>query len=378
MTCLLSWVVILINTAAALVTTADTASSLHHPQRFKVLGDQIYFNDTTTQIRGISWFGFETELRVVEGLWANPMTYYLDILQAHQFNVLRIPFSEQLILYEPTAIPAQMNVKGDPVLKNKSCRSILTMLIRECAKRGIAVLLDLHVLKLRVGHPLWYLPKNANYSEAAFMETWEEVLTRFGQYPNLLGIELINEPHDGATFGTGDPSTDVDQLASRFLERFAGPDAPLVFLNGIWWGKDFRGVANNTVIMSSNRVVFAPHFYGPTLAPLPTYSSTYMQWYYKKLLGDIMGTHPIVITEWGFNPGKDMEWVEGFIQTMELYNITNNIFWALNPSGKDIRGLLQPDWNGSVDPARMTIIEKLSPLPTVFRFDLTTMMDDIG
>lgn len=314
-------------------------------------------------LRGISWYGFETDMRVIEGLRFHSMDYYLDILQEYQFNGLRIPISEQLVLYEPSCIPDKRNVMADLTMKGKKCIDILDVLFEKCMNRGIAILLDLHVLKIRQPHPLWYLRGNPKYTEETLFRTWGILLDKFWRYDNFLGIEIINEPHDNASFGKGDIDTDVDWMISRFLKNYTY--TPLVFLDGVWWGKDFRNVS--TDILDATRVVFSPHFYGPTLAPLPSYTPKYLAWYYDKLLGHLINENrPIVITEWGFNPTTDMAWVTNFIDYLLDKNLRNSFFWSLNPTGKDIQGLLN-NWT-TIDPIRFMQIEKLCPTPTIFHF----------
>ena len=44
-------------------------------------------------IKGVSWFGFEGQGGVVDGLWVRPMTDYLTFLQQHGFNAIRIPLA---------------------------------------------------------------------------------------------------------------------------------------------------------------------------------------------------------------------------------------------------------------------------------------------
>jgi endoglucanase len=292
------------------------------------------------------------------------MDFYLDILTKHEFNALRIPISEQLVLYEPTAIPAKNNVKGDvKILKSRmKCMDILELLFQKSQDRGIAILLDMHVLKIRQAHPLWYLRGNRQYTEDTLFKSWEILLHRFGNYSNLLGIEIINEPHDNATFGPGDVNTSVDLMVQRFMQTY--PRTPLIFIDGIWWGKDFRNIS--TECLDPSRTVFAPHFYGPTLAPLPSYSHEYLAWYYNRLIGNILGKQPIVITEWGFNPKTDAVWVENFVEIMRSMNLTNSFFWSLNPMGKDIQGLLV-NWT-HIDPIRFEKIVQFCPTPTKFSF----------
>jgi endoglucanase len=327
---------------------------------FTIQTNQIYYKDEPVSIRGINWYGFETEMRVIEGLGQNTMDWYIDLLKQLNFNAIRIPFSVQLLYYEPTAIPARNNTKKDPSLYNLRSSKILEILVRKCQDNGIAVLLDCHVLKIKQPHPLWYIQNDTKYSEEILFKNWGNIITKFENYSNIIGIELINEPHDIATFGSGNVSTDVDSMVRRFLDTF--PDTPLVFIDGVGWGREFRNITN----LDPKRIVYAPHLYGPTLAPLFSYSIEYMTWYFNLIFGFLISKHPIVITEWGINPKTDMDWVVSFILYMRINNITNAFFWSLNPLGKDIQGLLD-DWN-TIDTTRYNFIKQLTPNPTNFTF----------
>ena len=327
---------------------------------FTIDTNQIYYNNNPISIRGICWYGFETDLRVVEGLSIHSINWYINLFKKLKFNAVRIPFSVQLMYYEPTAIPDKNNTKKDRSLRHLRSSQILEILVKKCKENGIAVLLDCHMLKIRQPHPLWYLQDDPKYTEEVFFQNWENIITRFKSYPNILGIELINEPHDIATYSAGNVSTDVDSMIQRFLNRF--PSTPLVFINGISWGNDFRNITQ----LDPSRIVYSPHLYGPTLSKLPSYSIEYITWYYNMLFGFLIPYHPVVISEWGFNPETDMEWVTSFVLYMQNNNIHNSFFWSLNPDGHDIKGLLQ-DWN-TIDQKRFRMIESLSPNPTPFIF----------
>lgn len=60
-------------------------------------------------IKGTSWFGFETPDACVHGLWAHTIDWFLDFLQEHGFNAVRVPFSMQLALNPDTTRPSTIN-----------------------------------------------------------------------------------------------------------------------------------------------------------------------------------------------------------------------------------------------------------------------------
>ncbi len=116
----------------------------------------------------------------------------------------------------------------------------------------------------------------------------------FAGNPTVIGFDLRNEPHtpagdtyaQGATWGTGDTTTDVrlayEQAGNAILA--VDPNA-LIFCEGIsefpdasasggfdttWWGGDLQGVAQFPVMLSSpGHVVYSAHDYGPACSSRP-------------------------------------------------------------------------------------------------------------
>ena len=45
-----------------------------------------------TNLRALSWFGFETQDFVVNGLWVHPLDWYLDIVKQNNINAIESLF----------------------------------------------------------------------------------------------------------------------------------------------------------------------------------------------------------------------------------------------------------------------------------------------
>ena len=45
------------------------------------------------RLKGVNWFGFETNDFVLHGLWSRKLSWMLDLLQSYNVNALRLPFS---------------------------------------------------------------------------------------------------------------------------------------------------------------------------------------------------------------------------------------------------------------------------------------------
>ena len=50
----------------------------------------IKFNNNKINIRGVNWFGFETNVNVIHGLWIRSINNILDWFVTNGFNAIRI------------------------------------------------------------------------------------------------------------------------------------------------------------------------------------------------------------------------------------------------------------------------------------------------
>jgi endoglucanase len=79
-------------------------------------------NGQRFNVKGISWFGFETGDYVVHGLWAVDYKFMIDFLAANNFNAVRLPFCLDMVLNNPNTntisyyCPNNQNCNSD--LKN--------------------------------------------------------------------------------------------------------------------------------------------------------------------------------------------------------------------------------------------------------------------
>jgi endoglucanase len=299
---------------------------------------------------------------VVEGLWQYPIDHYLDIIETNGFNALRIPFSVDMMYYKNTTIPDPNLVQGDPSLYNMTSLEIMDMIVHKCGERGIVVLLDCHRTSMSSPSPRWYIPGNRYFTEEIFMENWRRVLDHFSVYPNLLGVEIYNEPHGDATMA------EFSRMIVRLLDSRPN-DGTLFFVDGVEWGHDLRDLRNDNPLINYQQIIYTPHIYGPTLTPLLNYTQEYVNYLYHDFFGFLQEeiNASLCITEWGYNDNlsSDRIWAQFFVKYLISNNIHNNFFWVLNPNGRDIKGLLKPDWI-TVDKTKMKTIQQLAPNPTFF------------
>lgn len=157
-----------------------------------------------------------------------------------------VPVVWQWVTSDPDTMPNQWLLL--PEMRGLTIGDLLEKILEAAASRGILILLDLHVLHVVDGlQGLWY---DASTSEETVMRGWEDMLRRAAKYWNVFGIDIKNEPHGEATWGSGDLRTDWNEYVQRLMRRLTTrvPDwRGLFFVEGIedpnrpfpypsWWG----------------------------------------------------------------------------------------------------------------------------------------------
>lgn len=336
-----------------------TAWSARDGQIYDAQGDPFH-------IRGASWFGFETQDFVINGLWSHPMDFYVQTLQDLGVNVLRVPWSAEWILYNQDIYPYDGMVAGDPENQHSTSWEILERLFDKTEKAGIHIMLDLHRLHKEYISEVWYSPTDSLFTSDDFFSAWARVLDTLGDRPNLMAIDLLNEPHGRATWGTGDPSTDwrlfAEQAIGVLEQRY--PDHEwLYFVEGIGWGKSLTEAVQFPVLApdsASDRLVYSPHSYGKSVvASVNPWDVTSLRQDWEVNFGQLREQGAtVVVGEWGGRTDMDQEWMDHFVDYLLEKNMTDTFFWSLGPNSGDVAGILMDDWT-TVDAFKQSVMKRL-------------------
>jgi endoglucanase len=333
----------------------------------------LYFGEEEVSLRGINWYGAETHNRVVEGLWSHPISFYLDVLAREGFNAMRIPVTEDMILRDGTVVEEHL-VSAEPRAPGKTPMGVIDIVMSDALERGIAVLLDVHRLSYGASSPLWYVPGSVVYTQENLVSAIDALFVRYKDFPNLLGVDVFNEPHHDATYGSGDPATDwrvfLRDCAAAILADH--PDR-LLFANGLDWGKNFSAYAALPPELPEgvlSRIIVSPHMYGPPIVYVSRFTREWLYAEWDALFGYLADDRRfhLCVGEWGtrYTTIEEKTWMDLFAGYLVERNIRNNFYWALNPYSKDVGGLLG-DWEGAVcDPEKTALLRLVVPAPTVF------------
>lgn len=328
-------------------------------------GTMIYKGSTPFKIKGVNFFGFETCDVVIHGLWKHPLTWYLDFLQQHKFNVIRLPFSQQWVRDSfEFQHPTPWSITADPSLQGKTSLQIMDILFEECRKRGIFVLLDMHRLKCDAqSHELWYSLNGGGFTHLTFMESWQKMIDRYAKMPNFFGIDLLNEPRGITQWGTN-PSTSWNLFVeSAFATlKYDG----IILAEGVQWGRSLENMKDFPIhVNDTSRIVFSSHVYGPSVVGNMDLNPEKLKADWNKIFGYLVqeGKTVIIGESGGFYEGADKEWQDAFIDYLISQRISL-MYWTLNANSIDTAGLLDNDWTTpKLD--KLNLLDKLQPYPTI-------------
>lgn len=339
-------------------------------------GGVVYMDQKPVRLRGLSWFGFETQDFVMNGLYSHSMDFYFSLMKQNGINALRVPFSAEWIYYNYDIYPYNGFITADPSLQGKKSIEILDMVFTKAARNGIVIMLDLHRLHKEYISELWYSPTDNRYTSDVFFKTWQKILTRYKDRPNLMALDLLNEPHGSATWGSGNPSTDWDVFVKDAIQRLSGMFPAynwLYFVEGINWGHNLDAYRYHPILFDNpalqKRLVFSAHVYGNSVVVGTSTdpSILYPQWdssfgFIKKQYNETM-----IIGEWGGQTSIDKRWMTILGRYLVQNKMFSNFFWSLMPNSGDVHGLLLDDYT-TLDVFKMNLMKNITPNATVFVF----------
>ena len=363
---------------------AQDAASYWHTQGREIVDAA----NNPVRMHGVNWYGFETPNLVAGGLYAQDYKSILNTVKANGFNVVRVPFSNQIVEQNPLPASGQVgfsNAAG-PInqdLQGAHVMEILDRIVAYAGELGLHVILDNH--RSEAGSSaeetgLWYSP---GYPEVSWLADWAALAVRYRNNPTVIGMDLRNEPHNayaGGACWTGDtntkaagcPATDALHnwpAAARRAGAAIQAVNPylLIFVEGVdeydnnyyWNGGQLRGVAQYPVNLPvGNHLVYSAHDYGPVEYLQPFFNSTTS---YASLSGlwdatwgyvSNEGLAPVWVGEFGTTntvtdllntaPGSQGQWFSSLAVYLLTHPSLSWTYWALN--GTDRYGLLDADY----------------------------------
>lgn len=347
-------------------TTVPVASGFLHAQ-----GSQILDSDNHGLVlRGVNWFGLETNNFCPHGLWTRSMDSMLAQIAGLGFNCIRLPFSNDI--FKASSVPNGIDFAQNPDLKGLSPLQVMDKVIEKAGAHGLKVILDRHRPDSGGQSALWYTP---GCSEEQWILHWEQLARRYQNNPTVVGMDLHNEPHSPATWGDGQANTDWRLAAEKAGNRILAVNPNLlIIVEGIesaggsnyWWGGNLKGAASAPVrLNTSGRLVYSTHDYPSTVFNQSWFSDSNYPNNLNGLWDACWGylsknqAAPVLVGEFGttYQTDSDKKWLSALVQYIKGNGLSFT-YWSWNPNSGDTGGLLKDDWT-SVDSAKLQALQPI-------------------
>jgi endoglucanase len=368
-------------------------------------------NGTPVRIAGINWYGFETTDYLARGLYAQDYQTILNTIKSLGYNVIRIPFSNELVESNPVPSNFITTTAGgqaaNTALVGQTALADLDTIVSYAGSIGLRIILDNH--RSEAGNSnepsgLWY---TSVYPQASWLADWQAMALRysdpkftFNGNPTVIGVDLRNEPHllgangssgscwTGDTAANGCPTSLTAQnwpvaaqtAGNAILAINAGL---LIFVegndcyNGVcgWQGGNLMGVATNPVVLAvPNQLVYSAHDYGPALFQQSWFNANTtaasLNSVWSQFWGYISaaGTAPVWLGELGTDnnsadvestvAGSQGQWFQSLIAYLQSNPAIDWTYWALN--GEDTYGLLDSQYDATpVCPLKQSLLQSI-------------------
>ncbi|MBE9213865.1 glycoside hydrolase family 5 protein [Plectonema cf. radiosum LEGE 06105] len=327
-------------------------------------------------LRGVNWFGMETETHAPHGLWLRDYQEMMAQIKKLGYNLIRLPYSVEALRSSQVS-GIDFTIGSNQQLEGKTPIEIMDAIVEEAQRQGLLILLDSHRLNDQRIPELWY---GDGYTEADWINTWLQLAQRYQNQTNVIGADLKNEPHGKASWGTGDLATDW-RLAAERAGNAIGNINPnwLIVVEGVeknvpgqylaqhWQGGNLEGVLKYPVRLSvRNKLVYSPHEYGPGVYNMPYFSDDKFpqnlvhRWQIGFNYISSQQKAPIFVGEFGGrlnDSEKEAIWLNKFVKYIDEQNLSF-AFWSWNPNSADTGGILLDDWK-SVDLPKQKLISQL-------------------
>jgi endoglucanase len=341
-------------------------------------------NGAPVKLDFVNWYGAESPDYVVGGLEYQPVSEIISQIVSMGFNGVRLPWSNQL--WESNPVVSAALVAANPQFAGEHARTIFEQVVQDLANAGLMIILDDHnsdaewCCSSTDGNTLWY---NSAYPQSAWISDWTSVVAQFKNTPQVIGVDLRNEPRSTATWG-GSAATDWQAAAELGGDAVQSVDPNmLIFVEGINYALDLSGVASLPVTLTySGHVVYEAHDYGFDHSGVTDYDGYVSQ--IQSDWGYLVGQVPLWVGEFGTcntadscvastDPADNGVWFSAITRYLGYHNL-NWSYWPINGTESDglpgqgrtygvteTYGILNPQWDGAARPALLSSLQAIQP-----------------
>ena len=274
-------------------------------------------------IKGINWFGFETEYKNLMCTWTNDIEWNINKIKELDFNYIRLPFSLEFV--------------------NDGKWQEMDDFFNIAYQYDIDVVLDFH--RLHSTHQS-FRPYDNHFTFDDFLDAWRIILDRYKSYPNLKGVDIFNEYQGNNVVEWNNLSRQiVSFIENQFPERFD------FYVGGVRWGGNLYGVKLDD-LSYNDRITYTIHKY----------------WFSDGINEEAWAAtfdkenHKLIsVGEWGYKTdGSEFEkkFAIEFVDWLKDNNIRDTFFWTWTYNSGDTGGILKEDCT-TVDYEKIRLLHDL-------------------
>lgn len=306
------------------------------------------------------------------------MDTYLDQMVNIGFNLIRLPFSNEM-LAASTPASDLIDYSENPDLKGLTPLQMLDVAITKIGNRGMKVILDRHRPTSDGQSTYWYTDE---VSAEQWINDWIMLATRYKGNSTIIGADLHNEPSGKVSWGIGDDSdwnvaatacgNAILNVNSDWLIIVEGTEKNSGWTAGAygplyWAGGNLMGVNEAPITLNvPNKLVYSTHDYGPEIYEQSWLSDSTFPSNLPSVFEEYWGfistqqIAPVLVGEFGIKDINDTQARQWF-DALTSYIKTNGLYWTYwtwTPDSSDTGGILSStDWTWStIDQDKVDLI----------------------
>lgn len=263
----------------AAATTASVRDEVTAFPAHTIGGSIVDANGHSFRLNCVNWSGAENTGYVPEGLNKEPASTIIGEVVSLGYNCVRLPWSNEM--WDTNPKPSGNTISANPQFAGQDAKTIFGEIVHDLADAGLMIILDNH--ESEAGNCCnsgdsdrsWYDPSSSTYTSANWVKDWKSVVSTFDSIPQVVGVDLRNEPRGSDVTWGSSGTHDWHAAAELGGDAVQSVDPHmLIFVEGVNFALDLSGVTSLPVTLTDpDQVVYEFHHYDfPPYTPVTSYN----------------------------------------------------------------------------------------------------------
>ena len=317
----------------------------------------IYRNGDFVNFNGVVWTGFNTEAKVLHGLWARNWKEMIVQLKTEiGANSIKIPICASILNGDSVA-SIDYDLNSD--LEDLNSLQILDLVANELHNQGIyfVISLDKTDSTCTKSPDLWY---SDEYSNEDFVKDLKFISRRYNTSEYFAGIEILGSLGNRATWGAGNSATDWNLELEKIIPEIVEANPNILILIPGLEKKPNCSVNSKNLDISfisqlkcdklridsryKSKVVFSPSIKLKNFDFDSNSINDDLNSQFNYFLETNEGFLPSSWNSVDPNDSLNLKYENKIVEYLIKNNICSSFYYALNPSSGENLGLINSDW----------------------------------